>query len=168
MALTLILMRHAKSSWGDPEQDDFDRPLNRRGRKSAPAIAGWLAEKGYLPDIVLVSGAWRTVETWERMAPLLPETAIMQSAPALYLAEPKVILGVLQSQSAPTVMLIGHNPGIGSLASALASRPPAHPKFLQYPTAATTVFEFDAPSWPAVTPGTGDVLDFVVPRDLLD
>lgn len=168
MALTLILMRHAKSSWGEPDQDDFDRPLNGRGRKSAPAIAGWLAEKGYLPDIVLVSGARRTVETWERMAPHLPETAIMQSAPALYLAEPKVILGVLQSQSAPTVMLIGHNPGIGSLASALASRAPAHPKFLQYPTAATTVFEFDAPTWSSVNPGMGEILDFVVPRDLLD
>ncbi len=167
MSLTLILMRHAKSAWGDPDQDDFDRPLNGRGRKSAPAVATWLVEKGYLPDVVLVSGARRTVETWQRMAPKLPETASMESAPALYLAEPTVILGVLRSQSAPTVMMIGHNPGFAMLALALATKPPAHPKFALYPTAATTVFEFDIPAWTEVSPGAGQVLDFVVPRELL-
>ncbi len=161
-------MRHAKSAWDDPAQDDFDRPLNGRGRKSAPAVGRWLAEKGYLPDTVLVSGARRTVETWERMARVLPETAQMQSAPALYLAEPKVILGVLRSQSTPTVMLIGHNPGFAILAGALASAPPNHPKWSQYPTAATTVFEFDCETWADIEAGSGRVIDFVVPRDLID
>ncbi len=168
MPLTLILARHAKSAWDDPTQDDFDRPLNRRGRKSAPAIGAWLASKGYLPDVVLVSGARRTVETWERMSPHLPETAEMQSAPALYIAEPQVILGVLRSQTAPSVMLIGHNPGFALLANALAATPPDHEKFDQYPTAATTVFEFDVDTWSEVAPGSGRVVDFAVPRDLLD
>ncbi len=167
MPLTLILMRHAKSDWGDPGQDDFDRPLNGRGRKSAPAIAGWLAGKGYLPDVVLVSGARRTVETWERMAGRLPETAVMESVPALYLSDPLVILGVLRAQKAPTVMMIGHNPGFGIVAAQLSARPPSHPKFEQYPTAATTVLEFEGDSWADVQPGTGTVLDFTVPRDLL-
>ena len=168
MALTLILMRHAKSSWGDPGRDDFDRTLNDRGRRSAPAIAGWLASKGYLPDVVLVSGARRTVETWQRMASHLPETAVMESAPALYLAEPKVILNVLASQTAPTVMMIGHNPGFAIVAAMLARTPPDHPKFDTYPTAATTVFEFDAETWKAVKPGSGKILGFTVPRDLLE
>lgn len=167
MSLTLILMRHAKSAWDDPTQDDFDRPLNGRGRKSAPAIASWLAEKGYLPDIVLVSGARRTVETWERMASRMPETAEMQSAPALYLAEPLVVLDVLRSQTAPTVMMIGHNPGFAMLASSLCRTAPSHPKFGQYPTAATSVFEFDASDWADVAPGTGTLIDFIVPRDLI-
>lgn len=167
MSLTLILTRHAKSAWDDPGQDDFDRPLNGRGRQSAPAIGAWLAEKGYLPDVVLVSGARRTVETWERMAGRLPETSVMESAPALYLAEPQVILGVLRSQTAPTVMMIGHNPGFAMLARSLAATPPDHPGFGQYPTAATTVFEFDCARWGEVSPGKGKVLDFVVPRDLL-
>ena len=135
---------------------------------SAPVIGSWLAEKGYLPDLVLVSGARRTVETWERMAKKLPETAVMQSAPALYLAEPKVILGVLQSQIAPTVMMIGHNPGFAIIARSLAINPPQHPKFTQYPTAATTVFEFANSAWSDIKAGTGEVLDFVVPRDLTD
>ena len=168
MSLTLILTRHAKSAWDDPLQDDFDRPLNERGRRSAPAIARWLAEQGHLPDIVLVSGARRTVETWERMAPHLPETAEMQSAPALYLAEPKVILGVLRSQSAPTVMMIGHNPGFALLAGSLASQTPRHAKFSHYPTAACGVFAFDTSRWEDVTPGSATVVDFVVPKDLLD
>lgn len=168
MALTLILVRHAKSSWDDPLQDDFDRPLNGRGRKSARAIAEWLARQGYLPDVVLVSGARRTVETWQRMAMKFPETAVMESVPALYLAEPKVILDVLRTQTAPTVMLIGHNPGFGFLATSLATTLPAHPKFAQYPTAATTVFSFSAESWAEVEPGTGQVADFMVPRDLLE
>ncbi|MEO1537657.1 MAG: histidine phosphatase family protein [Pseudomonadota bacterium] len=167
MALTLILMRHAKSSWDDPEEDDFNRPLNGRGRKSAPAIGEWLARRGYLPDVVLVSGARRTVETWERMARVLPETAAMQSAPALYLAEPKVILGVLRAQTAPTIMMIGHNPGFGLLALALAKTSPKHSKFAQYPTGATTVFEFEAKTWQEVEPRNGDVVDFAVPRELL-
>lgn len=168
MPLTLILMRHAKSDWDDPTQDDFDRPLNGRGRKSAPAIAGWLVEKGYLPDVVLVSGARRTLETWERMASRMPETAEMQSAPALYLAEPQVILDVLRSQSQPTVMMIGHNPGFAMLASALSDKHAQHPKFGQYPTAATAVFTFEATEWSQVGPGTGTLIDFVVPRDLID
>ncbi|MCG6884070.1 MAG: histidine phosphatase family protein [Silicimonas sp.] len=166
MALTLILMRHAKSDWGDPSQDDFDRPLNNRGRRSASAIGRWLAKQGYLPDKVLVSGARRTVETWECMAGSLPGTAVMESAPVLYLAEPGTILNVLRGEDARTVMMIGHNPGFAFVASALAERLPGHDKFSQYPTAATTVFEFPASTWSAIEPGTGTVLDFVVPRDL--
>jgi len=168
MSLTLILTRHAKSDWDDPSQDDFDRPLNDRGRRSSPAIGKWLARKGYLPDVVLVSGARRTVETWTRMAPCLPETASMESTPALYLAEPEIILNIIRSQTAPTVMVIGHNPGFAILAGALAERPPDDPKFGQYPTAATTVFGFEANAWADIEPGTGKVLDFVVPRDLID
>lgn len=168
MSLTLILTRHAKSDWNDPDQDDFDRPLNGRGRKSAPAIGRWLAEKGYLPDVVLVSGARRSVETWERMAGSLPETAEMRSAPALYHAEPKVILGVLRTQTEPTVMLIGHNPGIALFASALADRAHDHPKFAQYPTGATTIFEVQGEHWSDIQPGSGRIVDFVVPRDLLE
>ncbi len=167
MSLTLILMRHAKSAWDDPAQDDFDRPLNGRGRVSAPAIGDWLVQKGYLPDIVIVSGARRTVESWERMSSKLPETAVMESAPALYLAAPQILMGVLRTQRVPTVMMISHNPGIGQLASLLAKSAPSHPKFRQYPTAATTILQFQEDTWDDISPAQGEVLDFVVPRDLI-
>ena len=168
MSLTLILMRHAKSSWDDPALDDFERSLNGRGRKAAPAIAHWLVEKGYLPDAVLVSSARRTVETWERMSTIMPETATMESNPALYLANSDIIMGVLKSQTSPVIMLIAHNPGIGDFAERVVDRSPKHPKFRRYPTAATTVVEFDATSWDGIKWGQGRTAEFIVPSDLAD
>ena len=96
----LILTRHAKSAWNDPSLDDFDRSLNRRGRKSAEAIGQWLVEAGALPDVVLVSGARRTVETWSRMASAFPATATMKSAPALYHGSAATLLNVLRAENA--------------------------------------------------------------------
>ena len=168
MALTLILTRHAKSSWSDPTIDDFDRSLNQRGRNAAPAVASWLVARGYLPDIVLVSGARRTVETWQRMAPVMPETATMESMPALYHAGSDIILGVLKAQTPPTVALIAHNPGIAEFAERIVKSPPKHPSFQRYPTAATMVIKFDEASWSQIGWGQGKVLDFTVPRDLID
>lgn len=165
MSLTLILTRHAKSDW-DAGLDDFERPLNRRGREAAPAIAGWLVGEGYLPDVVLVSGARRTVETWERMAGAMPETATMESVPALYHSSADTMLSVLRSQTTPTVMMIAHNPGIATFAEQIVDTPPDHPNFGHYPTAATTVIRFGAESWRDVGWGAGEVLDFVVPREI--
>ena len=168
MALTLILTRHAKSAWDDPTLEDFDRTLNGRGRKAARAIAKWLADKGHLPDKVIVSSARRTVETWERMAPLMPETATMESSPALYLAGPEIILNVLKSRKAPSVMIICHNPGIAEFAERILASHPKHPDFHRYPTAATTVMEFDATAWSDITWHSANLIDFVVPKDLKD
>ena len=167
MSLTLILMRHAKSAWSDPSVDDFERQLNDRGRRSAPLIAEWLIGKGYLPDTVVVSGARRTVETWDRMTSRMPETATMESSPALYLAGPDIILNVLKSQKAPSVMLICHNPGIAEFAEEIVKTQSKHPDFARYPTAATTVIEFDAESWSDISWGSGTLLEVVVPRDLM-
>ena len=61
--MRLILIRHAKSSWANPGQGDHARPLNPRGRRAATAIGGWLADKGYVPDLILCSDAQRTRET---------------------------------------------------------------------------------------------------------
>ncbi|MGI1663990.1 SixA phosphatase family protein [Palleronia sp. KMU-117] len=167
MTRQLILTRHAKSSWDDPRLDDHDRPLNGRGRASAAAIGDWLRAKGHLPDEVLVSGARRTVETWGCMAPTMPADVVMHSEPALYHAGPQVMLNVLRTAKAPVVMLIGHNPGIAEFAERIVSSPPAHPRFADYPTAATTVMDFDINDWPAADWGGGAVRDFVVPRDLI-
>ncbi len=166
MSLTLVLMRHAKSAWSDPTLDDFERPLNDRGRKSAPLIAEWLAAKGYLPDTVIVSGARRTVETWDRMTSRMPETATMESNPALYLAGPEIIMNVLKSQKAPSVMLICHNPGIAEFAERIVKERPTHPDFARYPTAATSVIEFKAETWSDIAWNSGELLEFAVPRDL--
>jgi len=165
MTLRLILTRHAKSSWDDPTTEDHDRPLNKRGRAAALDIAEWLVQHDYLPDLVLSSTSARTRETWEIIEAVLPKTCKTRFEPSLYLASPEDLLGALKKvQDAGTVLLLGHNPGIALAATALAANPPHHPRFAHYPTAATTVFQFDTDQWRDVNWGGGDVLDFTVPR----
>ena len=166
MPLTLILTRHGKSAWDNPALDDFERPLNGRGRSSALKVGQWLIAEGHLPDTVLVSGARRTVETWGRMSEIMPTTATMVSEPALYLASADIILNVLRTRKSPVIMLIAHNPGIADFAEQILYQPPMHEKYARYPTAATTVIEFDANAWSDIGWGDGRLVDFVVPREL--
>jgi phosphohistidine phosphatase len=165
MALRLILMRHAKSGWDDPLMPDHDRPLAPRGVQAAARIRQWLAQAGHLPDEALVSTAVRTRETWAGVSAALPPCPVAE-VPALYHASPEVMLRVLRGARLPRVVVLGHNPGIAELARRLVAVAPAHGRFADYPTAATLVAEFDAPDWAALRPGTGRVVDFVVPRDL--
>lgn len=165
MTHRLILTRHAKSSWDDPTVEDHDRPLNKRGRLAAKDIGEWLAQHGYLPDLVLCSTAARTTETWEIMATALPNSVATQFDRSLYLASPDVLLNALKAvETAKSVLLIGHNPGISLAATAFAANPPHHPRFAQYPTGATTVYKFALDGWDQLAWGDGDVLDFTLPR----
>lgn len=158
----LILTRHAKSDWVDPSVPDHDRPLNDRGRRSARALGDWLASRGYDPEEVLCSSSRRTAETWDCAADAVFETLpVLRIEPALYHADPATMLRVLQSATASTVMMIGHNPGIAAFAAMLPSRVPLDPQFRSYPTAATLVVDFQADNWAEVQPGQGSVRDFV-------
>ncbi|WP_298558263.1 histidine phosphatase family protein [uncultured Aliiroseovarius sp.] len=167
MTLTLILTRHAKSSWSDADLDDHSRPLNKRGRASAKAIGRWLADRGHTPGEVLCSDAARTRETWALIADKLVGVPQASYQPELYLADPETMLDKLRGASANTVMMVAHNPGSAYMARRLAVESHPHEKFHHYPTAATSVIEFDAESWAGVTWGTGRVIDFVVPRELI-
>lgn len=159
----LILLRHAKSDWSH-DLPDHDRPLNSRGRRAAPAIGAWLRDHGYLPDEVLCSTAARTRETWD----LLGLDAPARLEKALYLATVDEMMQVLQGARGDSVMVLGHNPGIGLLARRLLRQPPAHPRFDAYPTCATLVARFDADSWRDLPPHSGTAVDFIVPRDLME
>jgi len=167
MTLKLIIIRHAKSSWGDPFAEDHDRVLNERGRASAGAIGDWLAAKGHLPDVALCSTAARTVETLDLLSARLPQRPQITYRRPLYHASASTILAELQAATAGVVALVGHNPGIGSFACGMVAERPDHPDFGRYPTAATTVIEFAGPEWKNARPQTGRVLDFIVPRELL-
>lgn len=167
MTLTLILTRHAKSSWKDPTLEDHARPLNKRGRASAKAIGRWLADHGHTPDEVLCSDAERTRETWALIADKLVGVPTARYDARLYLAAPEDMLSALHAALAPTVMMVAHNPGSADMARRLAAKPHPHEKFQHYPSAATAVIAFDADRWSDVTWGTGRVIDFVVPRELI-
>lgn len=164
MSRRLILTRHAKSGWDDPALDDHDRPLNARGRQAAPAVGAWLRRRGYLPQAALLSTARRVAETWEGLG-FGPEVEVTRQA-ALYLCDPGTMLAHLAGQRAGTVILIAHNPGIGSLAHRLTRDPPARDEFRRFPTCATLVLDFDAADWASVVPRSGHAADFTVPRDL--
>ena len=167
MSLTLILIRHAKSSWGNPALDDHERPLNGRGQRSAAAIGAWLAQRSRRPDMVLSSDSTRTRETWALIERKLGSNAKVDWLGALYHAGAQTMLDVLKGAgSAGTVLMLGHNPGIASFANMLARAEPSHPRFHDYPTAATSVFAFGADDWADVDWGTGDVVEFITPRDL--
>ena len=168
MTLTLILTRHAKSDWGSPALPDYDRPLNDRGRRAAPVLGRWLAERGWRPEEVMLSGARRTVEPWEWMAPSFDPALPLRVERRLYDAPPERMLAVLGTAQRATVLLIGHNPGISEFAQRLALAPPPNPRFEDYPTGATTVFRFFREHWRDIGWGEGEVVDFVTPRQLMD
>ncbi len=166
MGLRLILIRHAKSDWSDGVAEDHDRILNPRGRAAAPVIGRWLARKGYLPDEVLCSDAARTRETLALILPALSAAPRVHYRPALYHAGPGAMLAELHGATGGCIAMVGHNPGIAEFAAGLVARKPAHPRFADYPTCATTVIDIDAADWHAVRPGTGRATDFVTPHDL--
>ena len=163
----LILTRHAKSSWDDPLMPDHDRPLNERGKAAAADLGQWLASRDYVPGEVLCSDALRTRKTFSGVAPALPATPVLELKPALYHAGPDVMMAVLRHAKADVVMMIGHNPGIAEFAARLVAHPPASPDFQRYPTGATLVVDFDAEDWGAVALGSGVVVDFIVPREIV-
>jgi phosphohistidine phosphatase len=161
----LILMRHAKSSWADAGQRDLDRPLNKRGRSAAGVIGAWMKRQGYAPDRALVSSARRAQETWDRVVDKLG-AAPTSYLPEIYHAGPETLLEVLhRAGEGRSVLMIGHQPGIGGFAARLLASPPADPAFAKYPTGATAVIGFEA-DWPEIDWGTGRLVDFVVPRAL--
>ena len=163
----LILLRHAKSAWETPNLDDKDRPLNERGRSDAPRMGKWMAVSGFVPDTVLCSTAVRTRETWALVAPALPNAPEVLFEDLLYLASEDEMLSALRAADGDCVMMIGHMPGIGTLAADLRRKGPVlHGLFSKYPTCAASVIDFDIDDWAQVKFGTGELLAFQVPKEL--
>ncbi|MEL6884640.1 MAG: histidine phosphatase family protein [Pseudomonadota bacterium] len=163
MTRTLILMRHAKSSWDTPTLSDHERPLNDRGRASASAMGDWLRARGHLPDAAVSSDSTRTGQTFVGLGFDVP----VDYTRALYHAGPEVMMDVLRNQTAATVLMLGHNPGIADFAGRLVNAPPPHPRFDDYPTCATTVIRFDVDGWNDIGWRNGQPIDFTIPRELM-
>ena len=164
--MRLILTRHAKSSWDDITLRDHERPLNERGIDAAIKIGSWLSRHGYVPKLVLCSSAVRTRETWKQVSAYFPKPNQTIFMHELYRANWKQMFEYLTYAHASPIMMIGHNPSTAELAHQLVRSTPLHHQFFRYPTAATLVCKFPTSSWAKVTPGSGEVLDFVIPREL--
>jgi len=122
---TLLVLRHAKSSWNDPALDDHERPLNKRGRRDAPRMGELVREYGLMPGVVISSDAVRARLTAEAVAEAARYAGEILLDPRLYMAGPADILSLLQRvrENAQTVMIVGHNPGLEQLVEQLTGEP---------------------------------------------
>ena len=164
-------MRHAKSSWNNPGMADIARPLNARGRRTAPLIGRYLADHRLFPDRILCSSAQRARETLAGLLPFLPASSETTITGRLYSDPDDTYLPLIHSLAgvAKTVLLIGHNPSIQDTAIA-AIGAGDNEKIAaiteKYPTGALAVITFEGDDWKAIEPQSGNLEDFIRPRDL--
>ncbi len=137
----LVLLRHAKAAVDAATGEDYDRPLAARGLEDAPAVAQALVEAGADPQIVLVSDAKRTRETWALVSPAFPKAEV-RFLKSLYLSPSEAVATEAEKAGAERVMIVAHNPGLHELASRLAHRNNALETKLRakFPTCAGAVF----------------------------
>ena len=161
----LILLRHAKSDWSDSSRRDFDRPLNKRGNRNAPAMGRLLRENQLVPQLVISSDANRAQTTARLVAAELGyDEQQIRLSNALYLAAPRTMLELLAEVDADTesVMMVAHNPGMTDLANRLSDA-----RIDNLPTCGVFVVDFDTPDWTAVGDRPGTFVYFWCPRQHL-
>ena len=160
----LTLVRHAKSDWSLPGQDDWDRPLNKRGQRDAPEMARRLRSRRLKPDLILSSPAVRALSTAAVMARELkvPAAHVMQDE-RLYLASPTDLLAVIRERggAAKHVMVFGHNPGITECANRLSTG--EHIDNL--PTCGVFTGLFDVAAWSELGWDSGREVEFDYPKN---
>lgn len=155
-------MRHAKSSWDDPSLDDFDRPLNERGRQAAPEMARRLQamDLPWALDRVVSSSAQRAAETTQLFSGALGLETLSYSED-LYLSSPHTLLATARAQdnTEQAVMLVAHNPGISSFTGMLIDR-----DLGDLPTAFMAIVSFGVEIWEELAFGKGSLLHLDAPK----
>jgi phosphohistidine phosphatase len=164
----LWVIRHAKSDWSLP-LPDFDRPLNKRGKRDAPRIGAWLDERGAGLELVLLSPARRTRQTWRRASAGYRGAPAVRELEGIYAAAADELLALVRDCPADVseVAVVGHSPGCPDLVDLLTAGrgdPAAQQRMaVKYPTSA--VAEVAVPgAWEALGPGSGALVSFGVPR----
>jgi phosphohistidine phosphatase len=156
----VLLMRHAKSSWDNHLHSDHERPLNERGKLDAPNMAKYIVEKGFLPELMLVSDSVRTRETRELIMPFLPAIPT-QFSPPLYMASVHTIIDHIKNTDnlLDTVLVLAHNPGITEAFYELA-----HVRIDNVPTAGVGCITFDVDSFKNIAPHNARLEYFIYPK----
>lgn len=140
---TLLILRHAKSSWDNAHLADHERPLNERGERDAPRMGRLLHANGLVPDLIVSSSAERALATAEAVALACDYDKTIHVTRRLYHALPEAYLAAVRevAQDEKRVMVVGHNPGIEDLVERLGGEP------ARMPTAALAQVEFDISFW---------------------
>jgi phosphohistidine phosphatase len=167
----LFLLRHAKSSWETAGQEDFERPLNERGRTSVPMIGAFMLQHGVAPDLVLCSTACRTRETLALVLPFLRGEASIRLEDRFYLASAAKLSAALKrlDNAVRQVMIVAHNPGIQELALGLVANDRSDMRQAiesKFPTAGLAQIDFPSGPWSSIEPHGGTLVRFVTPRSL--
>lgn len=160
----LTLVRHAKSDWSLPGQNDWDRPLNKRGQHDAPEMARRLRSRRIKPDLILSSPAVRALSTATVMARELkvPAVHVLQDE-RLYLASAADILAVIHERGgdAKQLMVVGHNPGLNDCANRLS----AGDHIDNLPTCGVFTAQFEVDAWNDLDWGSGQDAEFDYPKN---
>lgn len=145
---TLLLLRHAKSSWADDKMADFDRPLNERGQKDAPRMGELLARHELVPDLIITSAAKRAATTAKRVAEAAGYEGEIRRIEELYLAEAGDYITVARQvdDRVSCLLLVGHNPGIEELVEELSGQAE------RMPTAALACLRLPINHWRELKP----------------
>lgn len=159
---TLYLVRHAKSSWSDPDIRDHDRPLNRRGNKDAPCMGKLLFEKGIKPEKLISSSAVRALETAKQIAKEIrfDRNSIIADE-RLYHPSTMDFFRVINEidKSIGEVMFFSHNPGITDFANFISTF-----DITNIPTCGIVCFQFDTNDWKELSNHKGKVAFFEFPK----
>jgi phosphohistidine phosphatase len=160
---TLLLMRHAKSSWKDTKLADHERPLNKRGRKDAPVMGQLLVDRELVPQLILSSSALRARQTAEVVAETADYTGEITYLNRLFMAEVEELIAVLREtpDDIERVMLIGHNPGLESLLQTLIGQ------IVSFPTAVIAHLSLPIDSWAQLSQTTsGELIEIWRPKEV--
>lgn len=152
---TVVLMRHAKSSWSNRDISDYDRPLNERGITDAPIMGKRLLEHHIRTDLIVCSSAKRTLKTARAVAKELGyNKAKILDEERLYGASYNMIIERLRQlpDAVDTVIYVGHNPGITNAVNVLGNA-----SIDNMPTAAIACYQFDINTWHDLLPAMGEI-----------
>ncbi len=159
---TLFLLRHAKSNWKYPELDDFERPLNKRGRSSLLTMGERLNNLKVSPDLILSSPANRAAMTARAIGDIIhyPLDKI-QYREALYMAGDDILINLLKEikDSVKKLMLIGHNPGLTDLANYVSDQ-----GTVNIPTCGVFCVDLEIRSWKDIREHCGRLRFFEFPK----
>ena len=166
---TLYVVRHAKSSWDDAGKDDFDRPLNERGKRDAPRMGKRLKEKDIIPHLMLSSPAKRAISTCKRICEVLkyPEEKIKTDRELYHANEEEILEVVRQTDDKySSLMIFGHNPGLTDFVNAMMDDE-AH-AIDNLPTCAVVSFKINTDSWRKIQMGEAKFVFFDYPKSKED
>lgn len=163
MPHTLILMRHAKSSWKTSEPD-HRRPLTKRGVRDATLAGEILTD--YPIDVVLSSSSTRTRQTWQAAELGGADGEDVTFTDALYGAWPGTVIDLLKGldEEISTALVLGHEPTMSSLVAGLSEPSDlADEASGHFPTCALAIFSLPG-TWAELAPGTAELTRFEIPR----